>query len=420
MRSVRRAAAAVAKSVAVLGLGLAIPACGASAGAELTYKPPFVPVEFSLDTNGVFRAATKGVDITTFVGTFSLKPDISVPLADGSMRLSIQHVVDGHPQFDVSDIAESGPTVICLDGSFQQTISQDEIDLTVRDDTSTVRLGDPAAADPCRSDGARPDAGATPRAAGVVAPAPAPAPSYGGGAVAAAPAAASVRGTWEGTYTCAQGETGLRLTIGGSSDGALDATFAFYPVASNPTVPPGSFAMTGDYSAGQLQLHADHWIDQPNGYTMVDLSGRVVSADAIDGSVLAQVGQCDTFSVRRTDEAAAASATSPVGTWVGTYSCAQGETGLRLSITAGSSSGLDATFAFYPLPDNPGAASGRFTMHGRSTSEGLLLVHDQWVEQPDGYTMVDLVSDPGSSSATVLRGRVRGSGCDTFRLRRSA
>ena len=53
--------------------------------------------------------------------------------------------------------------------------------------------------------------------------------------------ASTLTGTWNGTYMCVQGETGLRLTINAKSDGKLTATFSFYSVPSNPGVPSGDF-----------------------------------------------------------------------------------------------------------------------------------------------------------------------------------
>jgi pimeloyl-ACP methyl ester carboxylesterase len=82
----------------------------------------------------------------------------------------------------------------------------------------------------------------------------------------------ALTGTWEGTYVCAQGETGLRLVIHAAAGGTLTATFNFFPVASNPGVPSGSYTMTGTYSATGVQLTQNQWINQPDGYEMVDIS----------------------------------------------------------------------------------------------------------------------------------------------------
>ena len=113
-----------------------------------------------------------------------------------------------------------------------------------------------------------------------------------------APAEPAVDGVWSGTYTCNQGLTGMKMTITGSSDNNLQATVDFYAVSSNPTVPNGSYAMTGDYSSsGGLVLTPDHWIDQPSGYQMVGFSSPGPSGGSMQGTV--QYSGCTAFSVSK-------------------------------------------------------------------------------------------------------------------------
>jgi hypothetical protein len=132
-------------------------------------------------------------------------------------------------------------------------------------------------------------AAATPSAAGTT-PAAASSPS--------ASAGTSVAGVWTGTYSCSQGLTGMKLTITGASGDAVKATLSFYPVASNPDVPSGSYALTGDYSAsGGLVLNPDHWINQPADYEMVGFSGPPASGQSLRGTV--KDPGCTTFSVTR-------------------------------------------------------------------------------------------------------------------------
>jgi hypothetical protein len=66
--------------------------------------------------------------------------------------------------------------------------------------------------------------------------------------------------------------TGLRLALKATSSGSLTATFTFYATQSNVSVPSGSFALTGSYSAEGFQLTPDHWITMPAGYSMVGLT----------------------------------------------------------------------------------------------------------------------------------------------------
>ncbi len=112
-----------------------------------------------------------------------------------------------------------------------------------------------------------------------------------------------VSGTWVGSYLCAQGETGLRLTIQNPHGDALTATFAFYPLASsNAGLSSGSFAMTGSYYGSRVSLQQAHWINQPLGYVMVGLQGQV-SAASFTGSVIGP--GCSTFLASRATSYAA-------------------------------------------------------------------------------------------------------------------
>jgi eukaryotic-like serine/threonine-protein kinase len=115
-----------------------------------------------------------------------------------------------------------------------------------------------------------------------------------------APPDIPVVGTWRGSYVCSQGTTGLLLTIASLGTDQLTATFSFYPVAENPTVPRGSFTMTGVYRNGQMTLHGDRWVDRPPNYSMVGLTATpgAGSPRLLRGSVT--LPGCTTFTVART------------------------------------------------------------------------------------------------------------------------
>ena len=119
-------------------------------------------------------------------------------------------------------------------------------------------------------------------------------------AVASSHHAPTLAGTWTGTYVCSQGETGLRLVIQTGSGDALTAQFNFYAVPANPRVPSGSYTMTGTSSASGIHLIPGHWIHQPAGYEMVDLSGPPPSnGGALLRGTVTTPG-CTTFSVTKT------------------------------------------------------------------------------------------------------------------------
>jgi hypothetical protein len=127
-----------------------------------------------------------------------------------------------------------------------------------------------------------------------------------------------VLGTWKGTYTCAQGLTGMTLTIAQSqgqsqseaqtSNGGINAVLDFYAVPSNPSVPSGSGTLQGTYTAGNLTLTWQAFTGTPpGGYVGIDLKGSLSgsgsgSAQTLSGSVTPLSGgnACTTFSLTRT------------------------------------------------------------------------------------------------------------------------
>lgn len=109
----------------------------------------------------------------------------------------------------------------------------------------------------------------------------------------------NLNGRWVGTYACAQGLTGLTLSLLNAINGSVDGIFNLYAVPSNPNVPSGSFRMQGTYDAsGNVTLRATDWINQPSGYSTVDLNG-VISEDftTYSGNVL--TNGCSTFSLTK-------------------------------------------------------------------------------------------------------------------------
>lgn len=114
--------------------------------------------------------------------------------------------------------------------------------------------------------------------------------------------AQDVSGEWIGRYICAQGVTGLRLTIDKPTSGSMiTATFAFGPVAENPQVPEGAYTMRGVYDpiSRRVSLNGEKWIDAPFGYIMVGLDGYLsVNGDRIAGRI-PDAFPCTDFEVRR-------------------------------------------------------------------------------------------------------------------------
>lgn len=87
----------------------------------------------------------------------------------------------------------------------------------------------------------------------------------------------TVLGEWVGTYVCAQGLTGITLTIAEATPTTAKALFHFYADPANPRVPTGCYTMSGAYDpeTGNLSLKGEEWINRPRGYVLVHFNGQV-------------------------------------------------------------------------------------------------------------------------------------------------
>ena len=111
---------------------------------------------------------------------------------------------------------------------------------------------------------------------------------------------------------------------------SLNATFNFYPTASNPNIATGTYQMQGsfDEKTRSLRLGGVSWIKRPKDYDMVPLSGTINRANALFTGRIEFIG-CKEFSLRKTK----AITGNPIsGVWEGEYDCSQGATGLTLTI----------------------------------------------------------------------------------------
>lgn len=112
----------------------------------------------------------------------------------------------------------------------------------------------------------------------------------------------------------------------------------------------------------------------------------------------------------------------PFSVWIGSYTCPQGVTALRLSIEAKSNGEAVATFEFGPHPDNPKLPRGEYRMMGavRLLSRGQLhvkLAPDRWITQPDGWSMTGLTATSDLEQQT-LEGRIDAQACGELSARR--
>ncbi|MGI9500704.1 MAG: caspase family protein [Geminicoccaceae bacterium] len=119
------------------------------------------------------------------------------------------------------------------------------------------------------------------------------------------PSRSALLGQWHGEYQCQWDTIGFTLDIAdertGSADG-IEAVFSFFPLPGTPSLPSGSFAMTGDYDPddGTIILKGGDWIEQPRGLQRHDLAGRAeIGGGMISGRI--ETPGCSDFQLARGD-----------------------------------------------------------------------------------------------------------------------
>lgn len=111
---------------------------------------------------------------------------------------------------------------------------------------------------------------------------------------------------------------------------SITATFNFYGTTQNPNLPRGSYVMQGTFSTKtkELKLGGVGWLERPENYDMVPLSGVINDSGTLFTGRIEFIG-CETFTLKRVTKGVG----SPLsGDWKGSYDCSQGLTGLTLSI----------------------------------------------------------------------------------------
>ncbi len=113
---------------------------------------------------------------------------------------------------------------------------------------------------------------------------------------------------------------------------------------------------------------------------------------------------------------------SPVGDWVGTYTCTQGTTGGTLHIASLKGDQFEGTLRFYPTPKNPYVPTGKYNVYGeydRDTNR-ILINPGKWITRPPNYFNTIIIGsfDP---VAKTFSGYFQGiNGCTSFEARYSA
>ncbi len=118
----------------------------------------------------------------------------------------------------------------------------------------------------------------------------------------------------------------------------------------------------------------------------------------------------------RNRKKAAALKFSPVGDWIGHYTCEQGYTGGTLQIAHLNGENFDGYFRFYPTPKNPYVPTGRYTVYGQYDREShrILINPGEWLERPkDFYNTIMVGSfDPATRTFSAYFQGIMG--CTSF------
>jgi hypothetical protein len=102
--------------------------------------------------------------------------------------------------------------------------------------------------------------------------------------------------------------------------------------------------------------------------------------------------------------------------WLGSYTCAQGETELALQIVNVQGPTVDAIFHFHHQPSGD-QGSYKMTGHYSPRERRLELVAGEWIERPDRYVTVDMRGKV-SADGSRFTGDIEGPGCGGFAVRR--
>ena len=94
-------------------------------------------------------------------------------------------------------------------------------------------------------------------------------------------------GTYRGWYYANQGHTGLTLNVYVNENGEYEASFNFYSVPENPSVPSGEYICSVQYNATDNSYYVEglKWIKRPSNYVFVDLDG-ILENNIYSGNVI--------------------------------------------------------------------------------------------------------------------------------------
>ncbi|GAB2816401.1 hypothetical protein GCM10022221_12950 [Actinocorallia aurea] len=109
-------------------------------------------------------------------------------------------------------------------------------------------------------------------------------------------------GVWTGDYSCSGKVRGLRLTVAPDGASMLEAEFIFYRDARTDGTPHGRYTMGGYFAGGRVTLQPGTWIDHPDDYVMVGLSGEVARTSDGGLTMTGTADICESFALRKLGE----------------------------------------------------------------------------------------------------------------------
>ncbi|MDD4616621.1 MAG: hypothetical protein PHW76_05840 [Alphaproteobacteria bacterium] len=112
---------------------------------------------------------------------------------------------------------------------------------------------------------------------------------------------------------------------------------------------------------------------------------------------------------------------SPVGKWIGGYTCEQGYTGGTLEIRSIRGENFKGSFKFYPTEKNRAVPGGSYEVYGQydKGSKRILINPGKWLKHPKGYFNTVIVGSFGSGNDS-FSGFFQGiKGCTSFEAHRN-
>jgi len=125
-----------------LVLALAMPGCSIFDSGSVGYKPPFVPIEFSINTEGEISVSIVG-ELVTPLGTFSVEGAKTVGLSqpDDATLVVIREPVGGAQRDHAYRINTNQELHVELDGKFLADIARNRVTISiVKGKAATVRI----------------------------------------------------------------------------------------------------------------------------------------------------------------------------------------------------------------------------------------------------------------------------------------